>query len=417
MHRLAVCSLVFLGACFLSPFPEYQISGFMGYYLSEQLNKESQSSTQGSSSGGGSTTQASVPVASPGAGSYNATQNVTLTSTAGAIICYTTDGSQPTCNSGSCTAGSIYSVALSVSSSSTVRAQACGNSLAPSATLEAQYVIDTTAPGAVTGLSATPSDSQVNLSWSNPGDADFAGVRVLRKTGSAPTNENDGTVVYTGTGASHLDSGLTNFTLYYYAVFAYDQVNNFSAAAQTTATPSPVVCGGNPCRIYLAINGGALYNGNLGGVAGADSICNSDPARPNASTYKAIIGSTTRRACTSSNCGGATGMEQSLDWVLYPNKAYVRADGSTPIGTTNASGIFTGTLTSGFSPSGSYAWTGFVANYSVGGWLCTNGGDWLDSTSGVNGSVGSVTTTDASGALYWTLTACNVGRPLYCAEQ
>jgi len=419
MRLLIALAGLLLGSCLLTPFPEYHASGVLTYMLSEKLAKsEAATGSTGGGSAGGGTSQASVPVASPGDGTYNATQNVTLTSTAGAVICYTTDTSQPTCNAGSCTAGSLYSTALAITVTTTVRAQACSSSLTPSATLQAVYTIDTAAPGNVSGLTANPSDSEVDLSWTNPGDADFAGVRVLRKTGSAPVDENDGTVVYTGTGTSHLDSGLTNFTTYYYAVFTYDQVNNFSSGAQTTAMPSVVVCGGNPCRIYLATNGGTLYTGNLGGVAGADSICNSDPAKPNASMYKAMIGSTTRRACTSGNCGGANGMEQSLDWVLYPNKAYVRGDGSTPIGTTNASAIFTGALANGITGAGSYAYTGFVANYTVGGWRCVNGGnDWQDSSAGAQGSVGSVTTTDPSGSMYWTLDNCNTARPLYCAEQ
>jgi len=100
---------------------------------------------------------------------------------------------------------------------------------------------DTTPPGPVTGLGATAGDTQVQLAWTNPGDADLAGIRVLRKTGSYPTSPTDGTVVLDDSVApfatSVTDTGLTNGTTYYYAVYAYDEVPNYSTAATATATP------------------------------------------------------------------------------------------------------------------------------------------------------------------------------------
>ncbi len=61
------------------------------------------------------------PTASPVAGTYTSTQSVTLSSlTSGATIHYTVDSSAPTC-----TGGAVYSSAISVSSSQTIRAIAC----------------------------------------------------------------------------------------------------------------------------------------------------------------------------------------------------------------------------------------------------------------------------------------------------
>ena len=96
---------------------------------------------------------------------------------------------------------------------------------------------DSTPPGDVSGLTATAGDTQISLSWTNPPDADLAGVRILRKTGSAPTSPTDGTVAYQGTGTSQVDTGLTNGTTYYYRAFAYDEVPNYSSGVTASATP------------------------------------------------------------------------------------------------------------------------------------------------------------------------------------
>lgn len=63
------------------------------------------------------------------------------------------------------------------------------------------------------------------LSWTAPShdeDNSFVGARIVRKTGSAPTGINDGTVVYEGTALTYTDTGLTDGTTYYYRAFAYN---------------------------------------------------------------------------------------------------------------------------------------------------------------------------------------------------
>jgi len=103
-------------------------------------------------------------------------------------------------------------------------------------------ISEITAPSEVTSAGAVAGDQEVALSWTNPGDGDFAGVKVLRQTGSYPAHSADGTLIYNGTDEFYTDTNVSNGTTYYYAFFAYDEVPNYStvdgAGAKDTATPS-----------------------------------------------------------------------------------------------------------------------------------------------------------------------------------
>ena len=97
---------------------------------------------------------------------------------------------------------------------------------------------DTTPPADVAGFTATPGDGQVGLAWSNPGDADFAGVKILRRTGSYPAHPSDGAVVYNGAGTAATDTGLVNGTEYFYKAFSFDPVPNYAGGVAARATPT-----------------------------------------------------------------------------------------------------------------------------------------------------------------------------------
>ena len=109
----------------------------------------------------------------------------------------------------------------------------CSNGCQDGACLSA----DTTPPANVTNLRAIAKNEQVDLYWTNPFDADFAGTKILRKTGGYPGSVTDGTQIYNGTGISYIDTGLTNGTRYYYKAFTYDEVPNYSLGVPTGATP------------------------------------------------------------------------------------------------------------------------------------------------------------------------------------
>lgn len=90
--------------------------------------------------GGGSTVETcATPTFSPAAGTYNEAQDVTIsTTTSGASIYYTTDGTTP-----SSTNGTLYTGAINVSSTTTIKAIAVKSGNNDSQVAEATYTIET----------------------------------------------------------------------------------------------------------------------------------------------------------------------------------------------------------------------------------------------------------------------------------
>jgi len=104
-----------------------------------------------------------TPTFSPVAGTYTGTQSVAIsTSTAGAALCYTTDGTTPTANgAGTCTHGTTYSTAVSVSSSLTLKAVGSLSGDTDSSVGSAAYVIAATSRNSTAAYGATISGGAV----------------------------------------------------------------------------------------------------------------------------------------------------------------------------------------------------------------------------------------------------------------
>ena len=112
---------------------------------------------------------AATPTLSPGTGTYTAAQTVTISdTTAGATIYYTTDGTPPTASS------SLYSGAITVSSTETIEAIATAGGDANSAIATATYTINISTGGSVTVItnangnitSIPPADSSASATFS-----------------------------------------------------------------------------------------------------------------------------------------------------------------------------------------------------------------------------------------------------------
>ena len=87
-------------------------------------------------------------------------------------------------------------------------------------------------PAAPTGLSATPGNAQVFLSWNASTGADTYNVK--RATSSGGPYELLTTVATT----SHLDSGLVNGTTYFYVVSANNSIGESANSSEASATPT-----------------------------------------------------------------------------------------------------------------------------------------------------------------------------------
>ena len=83
-----------------------------------------------------------APTASPAAGTYTSAQSVTLTASGSSSVRYTADGSTP-----SCSVGTVYSSAISVGSSLTLKAIACYPSNNSSPVTSSAYTINISAGG------------------------------------------------------------------------------------------------------------------------------------------------------------------------------------------------------------------------------------------------------------------------------
>jgi endoglucanase len=119
--------------------------------------------------------QVAAPTFSPGGGSYSTAQTVTVsTTTSGASIRYTTDGSTPTS-----TTGTLYSGPVTISATSTLKAIAYASGMTDSAVTSATYTIG------VTDTNIAPSGT--GYGWK----ANTSATANTNKTAQAGLNDNN----------------------------------------------------------------------------------------------------------------------------------------------------------------------------------------------------------------------------------
>ncbi len=183
----------------------------------------------------------------------------------------------------------------------------------------------------------------------------------------------------------------------------------------STETPPLPVSQGLKIFVTSRVHGADFANDpyltGANAIGKADAFCNSDPAKPSAATYKAlIVDGVTRDAKT------------LVDWVLKPSTAYYQAHGDVLIGTTLPSAIFgaayqplANSIAEPTSPNDT-VWTGIASPTDFSPGDDCNG--WSDLTNSFSAKTGRASSTsgDAFGAAggvgcyYFTFA-------LYCVEQ
>lgn len=203
---------------------------------------------------------AATPTFSPTAGAFTTAQSVAIsTSTSGAVICYTTNGAAPECNTAKtgCATGTLFAANVSVATTQTLRAIACKSAFTDSSVATAAYVIDGVAPSAPASPGATAASvSQINLSWTASTDNVTPQGSLVYEICQSTTGGGCDTfsVIFTTAAAAttYNATGLGSATTYYFRVRAKDLVNNTSAStAEFSATTQS--CGG--CVTTLAGSG------------------------------------------------------------------------------------------------------------------------------------------------------------------
>ncbi|MFD2681220.1 hypothetical protein [Bacillus seohaeanensis] len=133
---------------------------------------------------------------------------------------------------------------------------------------------DTIPPPPITNFKVdSVGDGFVNLSWTNPDDTDFAGVKIQRKEGGYPSSPTDGITAYDGLDSTITDSGLTNSVEYFYRAFTYDFDDNFNQDVGQQVSGMPVV-GDDPNAIGGLLNlvAGIMDAGYFGTVPSSEFI-------------------------------------------------------------------------------------------------------------------------------------------------
>ncbi len=140
--------------------------------------------------------------------------------------------------------------------------------VSPQVTVPAATGPDRTPPHRPGHLSASVHGTHVRVTWTNPTDSDFDHVLVVVNPKHRPASRNDGTKAYSGSGHSVTVSAKPG-TAEHFAVFAYDQSGNASAAAYAAVTlpaagplspPTGSVLSGTPHLTWRTVAKATYYN-------------------------------------------------------------------------------------------------------------------------------------------------------------
>ncbi len=244
------------------------------------------------------------------------------------------------------------------------------------------------APIAITAgspLALTTSSSAGNMTIKNNSTTENA-LNIAANFTSTALN---GLVTETGNTCSSVTPGASCTLTFTPGSTAVTQTN-FPIQGANTIVVNGAISITAPPKIIFLTNG--TFNGNLGGVSGANTKCNSDSAKPSSGfaagyTYVALL-----------NGNNAT----------VSGLSYFRTNGSTLIATANSGNLVgRNAITNSVSTTLNGVWTGGVGNTCSG---------WTTNSGGVQGDEGE-SDVATSGWYYIGTVPCNGSHALYCVSQ
>ncbi|MDA3840341.1 MAG: DUF5011 domain-containing protein [Patescibacteria group bacterium] len=128
-----------------------------------------------------------------------------------------------------------YPITFSVSNPSSSGSSGSSGSYTPPS--------DTTAPAQVSALRVNRTENNIALNWENPADSDLAGVLVVKVEDEvdsyigALAAKELGETVYDGILKTYTDDNIASNLVYYYLVYTYDEVPNYSNAQLIKTSP------------------------------------------------------------------------------------------------------------------------------------------------------------------------------------
>jgi hypothetical protein len=115
----------------------------------------------------------------------------------------------------------------------------------------------------------------ITLSWVNPSDSDFVGVRIVYRTDRFPNGTEDGEILGDFSGRTDesitvLHAGLQDNVTYYYSASSYDNNGNYQQTAHASAMPFGFSAGGSSAEEDGSAGGGgcAMVSPSSGTASG-----------------------------------------------------------------------------------------------------------------------------------------------------